>query len=248
MPLAARAQQPAMPVIGFLSGATPESAREPIFTPFHRGLGEAGYVEGRNVSIEYRWAEGHNERLPELAADLVRRQVAVIAVGGSTPGALAAKAATQSVSIVFLIGTDPVAAGIVLSLARPGGNITGCTILNAQIISKGFQLLRELVPAVRRVGMLVNPTNRVQAGIETKEAQAAAKIFEVHLVTVAASTPGDIEAAFATLLAEHVGALLVSGEYFFTTQRNRLIALASEHRLPTVYGNREITASGGLMS
>src|SRR5262249_53289175 len=180
---------PLIPVIGFLSAAALESAREPIFMPFHRGLGEMGYVEGRNVSIEYRWAEGHNERLPELAADLVRRQVAVIAVGGSTPGALAAKAATQSVPIVFLIGTDPIVAGIVPSLARPGGNITGCTVLNAQVISKQFQLLRELLPAARTIGMLVNPTNRVQTEMESKGAQVTAKIFEVHFVNVTATTP-----------------------------------------------------------
>jgi len=179
---------------------------------------------------------------------LVRRQVAVIAVGGSTPGALAAKAATQSVPIVFLIGTDPMVAGIVPSLARPGGNITGCTILNAQVISKEFQLLRELPPAMRTIGMLVNPTNRVQTEMETKGAQVAAKIFEVHLVTVKAGAPSDIEPAFATLLAERVDALLISGEYFFTTQRDRLIALASEHRLPAVYANREFTAAGGLMN
>jgi putative tryptophan/tyrosine transport system substrate-binding protein len=213
-PLAAQAQQAAMPVIGYLSGATFETMREYV-AAFHRGLADAGFAEGRNVAIEYRWAEGHNDRLPALAMDLVRRGVAVIVVGSSTPGALAAKAATQTIPIVFQIGTDPVKVGLVASLAQPGGNITGITVLNVELIAKGLELMYNLMPPGTTIAVLVNPANIPQTATERAVIQDAARVLDARVVMLSASSPSEIESAFATLVREQLGALVVSGENFF---------------------------------
>jgi putative tryptophan/tyrosine transport system substrate-binding protein len=246
-PLAARAQQPKMPVIGYLSGATFEMMREYV-AAFHRGLADEGFAEGRNVAIEYRWAEGHNDRLPALATDLVRRNVAVIVVGSSIPGALAAKAATQIIPIVFQIGTDPVKVGLVASLARPGGNITGITIINVELIAKCLELMHNLMPPATTIAVLVNPANIPQTATGKGVLQDAARVLGARMVILNASSPSEIESAFATLVGERVGALVVSGENFFLTQRNRLVELAAHHAVPTIYAYREYVAAGGLMS
>src|SRR5262245_10530349 len=195
-PMAARAQQPQMPVIGFLHNASRDTRREGI-AAFHRGLAQTGYIEGQNVTIEYRWAEGHNDRLPALATDLVRRQVAVIATPGNTPSALAAKAATRATPIVFLVGPDPVESGLVASLNRPGGNVTGISLFSTDLVAKRLELMLELVPTTRSIGFLRNPTNRVSSEVEANKLQIAANAVGVHLVIVEASTPEGIEAAFA---------------------------------------------------
>jgi putative ABC transport system substrate-binding protein len=246
-PLAARAEQPAVPVIGFLSSQSLEAYRERLHA-FHQGLAETGYVEGRNAAVEYRWANGENDRVPVLATELMRRRVAVIVVVGSTPGALALKAATRTIPIVFLIGPDPVAAGVVASLSRPGGNLTGVTVSNVEVIAKRLELLHELVPAATTVAILVNPTNSAATEAETRELEAAAHVIGVGLLPLYASTPREIEAAFETLVQERAGALLVSGESFFSAQSAQLIALAARHAVPTIYQNRAHTAAGGLMS
>jgi putative ABC transport system substrate-binding protein len=246
-PLAARAQQQAMPVIGYLGGATFEMMRGYV-AAFHRGLADTGFAEGRNVAIEYRWAEGHNDRLPGLATDLVRREVAVIVVGGSTPGALAAKAATQTVPIVFLVGPDPVKLGLVASLNRPGGNITGITILNVELIAKCLELMHSLMPPATTIAVLVNPANILQTATERRIVQDAAHVLGARVVIVNASSPSEIESAFATVVSERVGALVVSGENFFLTQRDRLVELAAHHAVPAIYAYREYIEAGGLMS
>ena len=246
-PLAARAQQPAMPVIGYLSGATFEMTREYV-AAFHQGLADAGFAEGRNVAIDYRWAEGHNERLPALATDLVRREVAVIAVGGSTPGALAAKSVTDTIPVVFLVGTDPVKIGLVPSLAHPGGNITGITILNVELLAKGLEFAHDLMPPGTKIAVLVNPSNLLQAATERGIIQGATRVLGARPLVLDASSPGEIEAAFGTLVSERAGVLVVSGEVFFLTQRARLIELAAQHAIPTIYAYREYTAAGGLIS
>ena len=246
-PLAARAQQPAMPVIGFLSGASFETMREYV-AAFHRGLADAGFADGRNVAFEYRWAEGHNDRLPALATDLVRREVAIIVVGASTPGALAAKAATQTIPIVFFIGTDPVKVGLVASLAHPGGNITGMTVLNVELIAKSLELMHNLMPPDTTIAVLVNPANIPQTATERGIVQDAARVLGARVVILTASSPSEIESAFATLVSERVGALVVSGENFFLTQRDLMVELAAHHAVPTIYPYREFVLAGGLMS
>jgi len=245
--LAAQAQQSAMPVIGYLSGATFEMMREYV-AAFHRGLADAGFAEGRNVAIEYRWAEGHNDRLHALATDLVRRQVAIIVVGGSTPGALAAKAVTETVPIVFFVGTDPVEVGLVASLAQPGGNITGITNLNVELLKKCLELMQSLVPPATTIAVLVNPGNIPQTATEKRTVQDAARVLGARVVILNASSPSEIESAFATLVGERAGALVVSGETFFLTQRDRLVELAARHAVPTIYAYRDFPATGGLMS
>ena len=242
-PFAAHAQQPAMPVIGFLSGASFETMREYV-AAFHRGLADAGFAEGRNVAIEYRWAEGHNDRLPALATDLVRREVAVIVVGGSTPGALAAKAATQTIPIVFFIGTDPVKVGLVASLARPGGNITGITVLNVELIAKCLELMHNLMPPDTTIAVLINPANVPQTATERVVLQDAVRALGTRFVILNASSPSEIESAFATLVSERVGALVVTGENFFLTQRDLLVELAADHAVPTIYAYREFVSPG----
>jgi putative ABC transport system substrate-binding protein len=236
-----------MPVIGFLSSQSREAYGERLHA-FHQGLAETGYVEGRNVSVEYRWADGQNDRVPALATELVRRRMAVIVVVGSTPGALALKAATQTIPIVFLIGPDPVAAGVVASLNRPGGNLTGVTVSNVEVIAKRLELLHELVPAATTIAFLVNPTNSAATEAETRELHAAARVLGLGLLPLNASTPREIEAAFETLVQQRAGALLVSGESFFSAQSDQIIALAARHAVPAIYPNHAHTAAGGLMS
>jgi putative ABC transport system substrate-binding protein len=246
-PVAVRAQQPAMPVIGYLSGAIFEMMRDYVAT-FHRGLADEGFAEGRNVGIEYRWAEGHNDRLPAPAADLVRHQVAVIVVGGSTPGSLAAKAATKTIPIVFFVGTDPVGVGLVASLAHPGGNITGVTNLTVELFKKCFELMYSLMSPAVTIAVLINPANIPQAATERATVQDAARDLGARVVILNASSPTEIESAFEVLAGQRVGALVVSGETFFLTQRNRLVELAAYHAVPTIYAYREFPVAGGLMS
>jgi putative ABC transport system substrate-binding protein len=245
-PVAARAQR-GFPVIGFLSGASFDTMRGYV-AAFNRGLADAGFAEGRNVAFEYRWAEGHNDRLPALAADLVRREVAVIVVGASTPGALAAKAATQTIPIVFFIGTDPVKVGLVTNLAHPDGNITGITVLNVDLIAKSFEIMHNLMPPDTTIAALVNPANIPQTATERVIVQDAARARGARVVILNASTPSEIESAFATLVSERVGALVVSGENFFLTQHDLMVELAARHAVPTIYPYREFVLAGGLMS
>jgi putative tryptophan/tyrosine transport system substrate-binding protein len=246
-PLAARAQQPALPVIGFLSSETP-SGYAFRAAAFRQGLSEAGYVESRNVAIEYRWAEGHYDRLPALAADLVRRQVAVIAAAG-TQSALAAKAATTTIPIVFSTAADPVAEGLVASLARPGGNATGVNNLATELVQKQIEKLHQMVPAATAIAALVNPTNPTLAEPATKEVQAAGRTLGLKMIhIIQASTERDIDAAFATLFRLGAGALVVCPDTFFTSRRDQIAALAIRHAIPVIYHLRELPAAGGLMS
>jgi putative tryptophan/tyrosine transport system substrate-binding protein len=242
-PLAARAQQPTMPVIGFLNSTSP-GPHAPMVAAFRRGLGEAGYVEGRNVAIEYRWAEGQYDRLPALATDLVRRQVSVIAAT-STPAALAVPITT--IPIVFTTGNDPVKLGLVSSLNRPGGNITGSTFFNNALGPKRLQLLRELTPSANAFAMLVNPSNPNTAS-DTEQMQLAARSLGVQILTVAASNERDFDAAFASLVEQRVAAVIVNSDPFFYSRRDQLTALAASHAVPAIYEVREFTTAGGLMS
>jgi putative tryptophan/tyrosine transport system substrate-binding protein len=246
-PLAARAQKPGMPVIGYISGASSDFMREYV-NAFHQGLGSAGYIEDINVLVQYRWAEGRNDRLAGLIADLVQRGVDVIAVGGSTPGALAAKAATHTIPIVFLVGTDPVEVGLVTSLAKPGGNLTGITILNVELLAKCLELMQNLVPSDTKIAVLLNPANTLQIKFERQTLQGAERTLAVHPMILNASNPREIEAAFEAMVEAGIHALVVSGEYFFLTQRDLLVALAARHRIPTIYAYGEFTEAGGLMS
>ena len=246
-PIAARAQQPAMPLIGFLSSETP-SGYAFRAAAFRQGLSEAGYVESRNVAIEYRWAEGHYDRLPALAADLVRRQVAVIAAAG-TQSALAAKAATTTIPIVFSTAADPVAQGLVASLARPGGNATGVNNLATELVQKQIEKLHQMVPAATAIAALVNPTNPTLAEPATKAVQAAGRTLGLKMIhIIQASTERDIDAAFATLFRLGAGALVVCPDTFFTSRRDQIAALAIRHAIPVIYHLRELPAAGGLMS
>jgi ABC-type uncharacterized transport system substrate-binding protein len=244
-PLAARAQQTKMPVIGFLNGAT--AARYvPFAAAFRRGLAEAGYIEGQNVTIEYRWANDHYDRLPALAAELIQRQVTVMAATG-TPAAVAAKAATATIPIVFETGVNPVALGWVASLARPSGNVTGVTQLNVEVAPKRLELLRELVPNVAVIGVLVNP-NYPDAESQRKDVTEAARIIGQQVHIVHASSESDFNGAFATLVQLKAGALLVSGDVLFNSRRDQLVALAARHAIPAIYSQREFVLAGGLMS
>jgi putative tryptophan/tyrosine transport system substrate-binding protein len=244
-PLAARAQQPAMPVIGLLGSAT---AREwaPLVAAFLRGLSEAGYDDGRNVAIEYRWADGQYDRLPAMAADLVRRQVTVIAALTS-PSAIAAKAATAIIPIVFTTIADPVQIGLVASLNRPGGNLTGVTILNVEIVPKMLELLHEVVPTATTMAALVNPTNP-NADTWSTGLQVAARTLGLELNVLRASTERDIDEAFATLIPLRVGGLVIVNDVFLITREEQLAALALRHKLPTIFQSRESVVAGGLMS
>jgi putative ABC transport system substrate-binding protein len=243
-PLPARAQ-PLMPVIGYLSGGSPESDDFRL-TALRKGLSETGYVEGQSVAIEYRWAQGQNDRLPVLAAELVGRQVTVIATVGPPP-AFAAKAATSTIPIVFVVGIDPVQAGLVASLNRPGDNITGVAILSAELAAKRLDLLHELVPTATLVALLVNPTNAV-TGSMTRNLQDAAGSLGLQLHVLPASTAGEIDAAFGALAEIRAGVLVLGGDPFFTNQRARIVALAARHAVPAIYGVRLFPAAGGLMS
>jgi putative tryptophan/tyrosine transport system substrate-binding protein len=244
-PLAAGAQQPAMPVIGFLHGASPEG-RAATMTAFHQGLKEAGYVEGHNVAIEYRWAEGHYDRLPALAADLVRRQVAEIVTVG-TPPALAAKAASSTIPIVIQVAVDPVQIGLVASLNRPGGNVTGVAALAVEVAAKRLEVLHELLPTSAAAALLVNP-NTALTEPETKGVQDAARSLGLQLHVLGASTEGEIDAAFGKLIELRAGGLLVGVDSFLLSQRDQIVALAARHAVPAIYGLREFAAAGGLMS
>ncbi|MET0632529.1 MAG: ABC transporter substrate-binding protein [Xanthobacteraceae bacterium] len=244
-PLAVRAQQSALPVIGVLDGRSADEST-PLVAAFRRGLNETGYVEGRNVAIEHHWAHGQYDRLPALAADLVRRQVTVIATSGNA-SALAAKAATATIPIVFLTGADPVQAGLVASLSRPGGNLTGVTSLGVELGPKRLELLHELVPAATTIAILVNPANR-SAEIQVRDMQAAARTLGLELHILQASTERDIDAAFATLTRLRAGALVISPEAFFNSRSEQLAALTVRHAVPAIYTYREFAAAGGLMS
>jgi putative ABC transport system substrate-binding protein len=244
-PLAAHAQQAAMPMIGFLSGASP-GPYAPFVSAFHNGLKEAGYVEGQNVAIEYRWAEGHYDRLPALAVDLVRRQVTVMAAT-TTPAALAAKAATTTIPIVFSVGADPVAIGLVASLSRPGGNATGANNYINVLGAKRLELLRELVPSAAVIGVLVNPSFP-DAESQSKDVKEAARVIGQQVQVVNASSEGDLNDAFATFVPLKPGALLISADTFFTSRRDQLVALIAHHKIPAIYSQRDFVLAGGLMS
>jgi putative ABC transport system substrate-binding protein len=246
-PLAARAQQPAMPVIGFLNASSIEGYSQRL-RAFRQGLKETGYVEGENVAIEYRWAEGQFDRLPELAADLVRRRVTVIAALGGPSQALAAKAAITTIPVVFLVGEDPVRLGLVASLARPGGNLTGINSFSGEVAAKRLNLLRELVPIATRVAVLVNPVNASDSAMTLRDVQAAAQSMKLQIQVLNASTSGEIDTAFATFAGERPDALLVGGDSFFNSRRVHLVHLASYHRVPAAYGSRAYPDVGGLMS
>ena len=244
-PLAARAQQPAMPVIGFINVTSAQSYARQL-AAFLKGLGETGYIEGRNVAIEYRWAEGQNDRLPALVADLVRRQVAVIAAT-TTPAALAAKAATTTIPIVFEIGSDPVGLGLVTSLNQPGGNVTGVTQLNIEVAQKRLELLHELVPKASVMALLINPNDQ-QAKGETTELQAAALNLGVELHVFNASTERDFDAIFANLAQLRAAGLVIGSSGFFLAWQEQLATLAVRHAVPTVFENRQAVVAGGLIS
>jgi putative tryptophan/tyrosine transport system substrate-binding protein len=243
-PLTARAQ-PKLPVVGFLHGASPEGYA-PMVSALRQGLSESGYAEGRNVAIEYRWAEGKYDRLPALAAELVQRQVAVIVTGG-TPPAFAAKASTSTIPIVINVGIDPVQAGLVASLNRPGGNVTGIAVLTVELAKKRLELLHELLQKISAVAMLVNPASPVTAS-ETRGVRTAADSLGLQLHILNASTERDIEAAFGKLVEVRVGALIVSVDPFLTSQRKQIVTLAESRSVPAIYGVREFALAGGLMS
>ena len=242
---ALRAQQKAMPVIGFLGSASP-GRNAPLATAFHQGLSQTGYVEGQNLAIEYRWAEGHYDRLPALAADLVARKVDLIAAFGGIPAALAAKSATSTIPIVFSVG-DPVDLGLVASLARPGGNLTGVSTMAPELSPKRLELLSELVPQARVVALLVNPNNSNTERI-IGDMQEAARAKGVQLPILKARTESEIDAAFAALVQLQAGALVVGGDPFFGSLREQLVALASYHAVPAIYEGRVFADSGGLIS
>ena len=244
-PLAARAQQ--VPVIGFLGGESPDLWASYV-RAFQQGLRETGYVEGHNVAIEYRWAEGQNDRLPALATELVRRQVTVIAAPGSTPAALAARSATTTIPIVFAIAADPVGLGLVASLARPGGNFTGVVTLNVEIAPKRLELLHELFPAATSFALLVNPTNPGLAEPVSRDVQAAARVLGVTLHVLHASSEPEVDAAFATAAQLRTVGLVIGPDPFFNGRIEQLAALTVRHALPAVYQWREFTAAGGLLS
>src|SRR5262245_34546164 len=245
-PIAARAQQPGMPVIGWLGAESPEAENFRV-VPFRQALKEAGYVEGQNLAIEYRFAEGQYDRLPALAADLVRRQVSAIAVAGVV-AAVAAKAATATTPIVFQIGDDPVQLGLVTSLGRPGGNITGVTSLNVEVTPKRLRLLHELVPKAARVAALVNPANTTATDSALRDLHDAAPIIGLQIQVLKATSIAEIDAAFAMLARERPDALFVGPDGFFASRRVQFAILAARERIPAAYTQRGYVAAGGLMS
>jgi putative ABC transport system substrate-binding protein len=245
-PLAARAQGP-MPVIGFLDSRPPDAMANRLGA-FRRGLNEAGYVEGENVAIEYRWAENRIDRLPELATELVRRQVSVIVTSGGSPPALAAKAATLTIPVVFLVGQDPARLGLVPSLARPGGNLTGLNLFANELEAKRLELLRELVPRTARVTVVVNPTDAPNTEATLRDVTAAAQTMGLQLQVFEASTRREIDAIFASLRQERPDALFIAASAFFNIRRIQWVQLAAFHRMPAAYALREYAEAGGLMS
>ena len=246
-PLAARAQQPPLPVIGFLSSASPDVYAIRL-RAFRQGLKEAGYVEGQNVAIEYRWAEGQNNRLPVLAAELVHRQVDVIVAGGGTPSAVVAKAATATIPIVFAVGVDPVALGLVTSLNQPGGNLTGITNMNVEVGPKRLELLRELIPTATSIALLINPTSPNLAKPFTRAMKAAASTLGLQLQVLQASTEQDLDRVFAALAQSRANALVIMPDVFFDTRSEQLAALTLRHAVPAIFQFRPFAAAGGLMS
>jgi putative tryptophan/tyrosine transport system substrate-binding protein len=246
-PLPAHAQEPAMPVIGILAGAAPE-ANAIRLRAFREGLRMAGYVEGQNVKIEYRWAEAHTGRLPELAAGLVRDRVAVLVAAGGAASAVVAKAATREIPIVFGIGADPVEVGLVASLNRPGGNVTGVTSLNIEVAPKRLELLHELLPLVTSMALLVNPAVPALAEPVSRSSQATAQALGLQLHTVHASSDRDFDAVFERLTQLRVGALVIGSDSFFTSRSEQLAKLTVRHEMPAIYQFREFAAAGGLMS
>jgi putative ABC transport system substrate-binding protein len=245
-PLAARAQQPAMPVVGFLSSRSPGES-DAVAAAFRQGLAEAGYVVGQNVAIEYRWAEGRYERLPALAAELVGLKVAAILAAGGPPSALAAKHATSTIPVIFSAADDPVAVGLVTSLSRPGGNVTGMSVFNSELVAKRLELLHELVPSAKIIAYLANPGS---ASIvhELKTAQEAAQRFGIDLEILKAGKDAEVDAAFARLAELHAGAIIVAAEPYFDSRRAAIVALAAKYAVPASYGWRENVALGGLLS
>jgi putative ABC transport system substrate-binding protein len=246
-PLAARAQQAAIPVIGFLNTTSPDGYTERLRS-FRQGLKDTGYVDGENVAIEYRWAENQIDRLPAQAADLVRRRVSVIVTSGGVPAHFAAKAATTTMPIVFLSAQDPVRLGLVASLARPGGNLTGFNMFTGELATKQLELLRALVPAVTRVAVLVNPASAANTKTTLRDVQAAARAMGLQIQVHNASTSREIDAAFATFVRERPDALFVGADAFFNTRRVQLALLAAHHSIPAIYSGRENAEAGGLMS
>jgi putative ABC transport system substrate-binding protein len=245
-PLAARAQQPALPVVGFVNVTSADASADRL-RAFRKGLSEAGYVEGRNVTVEYRWADGRYDRLPALVADLVRRRVAVIATYGDAP-AIAAKAATATIPIVFGVGEDPVKAGLVASLARPGGNATGVNFLAGELMAKRLGVLHELVPKAVRVAVLWNPASDTPTDTSLRDLQEAARTTGLQIRKLNATTAGEIDAAFATLARERPDALFVNADGFLFSRRVQIASFAARDRIPASYAAREYVAAGGLMS
>jgi len=246
-PLGARAQQPAMPVVGFIRDGSADASAH-LAAAFRKGLNETGYVEGQNVTVEYHWLEGQYDRLPALVADLVRRQVAVIAIPGTAPAALAAKAATATIPIVFGVGEDPVQLGLVASFARPGGNATGINFFAQEVAAKRLRLLHDLVPKAVRVAVLVNPANAPAAESTLRAVLQAASTLGLQIQILNASTIGEIDAAFATLARERPDALFVTGDAFFVSRRGQLATFTAVNKIPAAYVSRDYVAAGGLMS
>jgi putative tryptophan/tyrosine transport system substrate-binding protein len=245
-PLPAGAQQPATPVVGFLNGQSP-NAWAPMVAYFNKGLNEAGYIEGQNVTIEYRWAEGQSDRVPALAIDLVQRQVAVIVATGGNNAAIAAKAATSTIPIVFTINDDPRKYGLIASLNRPGGNLTGVTWFNAELGPKRLALLHDLVPNAKTVALLLNPNNSETVSWPA-ELQEAARSLGLQIFVLNAAAPSEIDTAFETIVHDRIGALVVAADAFFQNRREQIVALAARHAVPAMYSNRQMAGADGLVS
>ena len=247
-PLAARAQQPAMPVIGFLGATSPDAANADYLRVFRQALKESGYVEGENVAIEYRWAETQLDRLPALAAELVSRRVAVVVSVEGPPVVFAAKTATTTIPIVFVISDDPVRLGLVASLARPGGNLTGINFVSNELVAKRLELLRELVPGAARVAVLVNPANTANTETTLRDVEPAARAVGFQIQVLNADTSREIDAAFATIVRDRPDALFSASSPYFTSRRIQLVQLAARHAIPATYPGRQYVEVGGLMS
>jgi putative ABC transport system substrate-binding protein len=246
-PIAARAQQPAMPVVGFINGGSDDASARST-AAFRKGLNETGYVEGQNVTVEYHWLEGQSDRLPALMADLIRRQVAVIATPATPLAALAAKAATATIPIVFGVPQDPAQLGLVANLARPGGNVTGINYFSSEVVAKRLRLLHDLVPKAVRIAVIVNPANAVVAEPTLREVHEAAPTIGLQIQILNATTIGEIDAAFATLAKERPDALFVGGDAFFYSRRGQFATLTARDKIPAAFGNRDAVTVGGLMS